>query len=253
MRVGADVARDLADLLVRDVDAVVAAEAEQQVVAGDAGDLLRLEAEQLGDAVVLVDDVVAGAEVGEARERATGRARWRAAGGGGRPACRGAARRRARARRSRAARARRRRSGRAARRPGSSISASIRRSSAAPPLGLAAVGEGDDDVEPLAERARRARSRPRRARARRGPAAAPRTRTAGPAGAGRARLAPSSESSGHALVAPDSAHVVGLPDEVGRAGRAAARGRPAASGGVVLVAGDGSVVVARLTSRSAAG
>src|SRR5581483_9480443 len=44
--VGADVARDLADLLVRDVDAVLAAEAEQQVVAGDAADLLRLEAEE---------------------------------------------------------------------------------------------------------------------------------------------------------------------------------------------------------------
>jgi len=42
---------------VRDEDAVVAAEAEQEVVAGDAGDLLRLEAEQLGDAVILVNDV----------------------------------------------------------------------------------------------------------------------------------------------------------------------------------------------------
>src|SRR5581483_9269938 len=64
-RVGADVARDLADLLVRDVEAVLAAEREEQVVAGDAGDLLRLEAEQLPDPVVLVDDVVAGAQVGE--------------------------------------------------------------------------------------------------------------------------------------------------------------------------------------------
>ena len=34
---------------------------------------LGLEAEELRDAVVLVDDVVAGAEVGEARERAAGR------------------------------------------------------------------------------------------------------------------------------------------------------------------------------------
>src|SRR5207237_6874488 len=57
--VRADVARDLPDLLVRHVEAVVAAEGEEQVVAGDAGDRLRLEAEQLADAVVLVDDVVA--------------------------------------------------------------------------------------------------------------------------------------------------------------------------------------------------
>ena len=70
LRVGADVARHLAELLVRDVQAVLAAEREQQVVARDAGDLLRLEAEQLADAVVLVDDVVAGAEVGERLERA---------------------------------------------------------------------------------------------------------------------------------------------------------------------------------------
>ena len=70
LRVGADVARDLADLLVRDVEPVLAAEGEEEVVARDAGDLLRLEAEQLADAVVLVDDVVAGAQVGERLERA---------------------------------------------------------------------------------------------------------------------------------------------------------------------------------------
>ena len=48
-RVGvrADVARHLADLLVGHIDAILAAEAEQQVVAGDAGDLPRLEAEEL--------------------------------------------------------------------------------------------------------------------------------------------------------------------------------------------------------------
>ena len=68
--VRADVARDLPELLVRDVEPVVPAEGEQEVVARDAGDLLRLEAEQLPDAVVLVDDVVAGAEVGERLERA---------------------------------------------------------------------------------------------------------------------------------------------------------------------------------------
>src|SRR6185436_633737 len=68
--VGADVLRDLPELLVRDVEAVLAAEGEEEVVARDARDLLRLEAEQLPDAVVLVDDEVAGAEVGEGGERA---------------------------------------------------------------------------------------------------------------------------------------------------------------------------------------
>ena len=69
--VGADVARDLADLLVRDVEPVVAPEREEEVVARDAGHRLRLEAEELADAVVLVDDVIAGPEVGEALERAS--------------------------------------------------------------------------------------------------------------------------------------------------------------------------------------
>ena len=63
--VGADVARDLAELLVRDVEPVLAAEGEQEIVARDAGDGVRLEPEQPADAVVLVHDVVAGAEVGE--------------------------------------------------------------------------------------------------------------------------------------------------------------------------------------------
>ena len=58
----------------RDVETVVAAEREQEVVARDAGDLLRLEAEQLADAVVLVDDVVAGAQVGERLQRAAAEA-----------------------------------------------------------------------------------------------------------------------------------------------------------------------------------
>ena len=53
----------------RDVEPVVAAEREEEVVARDAGDLLRLEAEELADAVILVDDVVADAEVGERRQR----------------------------------------------------------------------------------------------------------------------------------------------------------------------------------------
>ena len=72
--VGADVARDLAELLVRDVEAVLAAEGEQEVVAGDAGDRVRLEPEQAPDAVILVHDVVAGAQVGEGLQRATAEA-----------------------------------------------------------------------------------------------------------------------------------------------------------------------------------
>ena len=55
----------------RDVEAVVTPESKEQVVAGDTRDRLRLEAEQLADAVVLVDDVVAGAQVGEALERSS--------------------------------------------------------------------------------------------------------------------------------------------------------------------------------------
>ena len=54
----------------RDVQPVLAAEAEEEVVARDARDLLRLEAEQLPDPVVLVDDVVAGPEIGEGLEGA---------------------------------------------------------------------------------------------------------------------------------------------------------------------------------------
>src|SRR5207302_2456222 len=68
--VGTDVARHLAELLVWDVETVVAAEAEEEVVARDAGDLLRLEAEQLADPMVLVHDVVARAQIGERLERA---------------------------------------------------------------------------------------------------------------------------------------------------------------------------------------
>ena len=67
--VRADVLRDLAELLVRDVETVVAPESEEEVVPRDAGDLLRLEPEQLPDAVVLVDDEIAGPQVGEGGER----------------------------------------------------------------------------------------------------------------------------------------------------------------------------------------
>ena len=58
----------------RNIETVVTAEAQEEVVARDPGDLLRLEADQLGDAMVLVDDVVAGAEVREGLQRARPRA-----------------------------------------------------------------------------------------------------------------------------------------------------------------------------------
>ena len=68
LRVRADVARDLRDLLVRDVEPILAFEGEEEVVTGDSGDVLRLEAEQAPDPVILVHDVVADTEVGERLE-----------------------------------------------------------------------------------------------------------------------------------------------------------------------------------------
>ena len=64
--VGADVARDLRQLVDRHEDLVVALELEVEVVARDAGDGLGVEAGEARDAVVLVDDDVARAQVGEA-------------------------------------------------------------------------------------------------------------------------------------------------------------------------------------------
>jgi hypothetical protein len=55
---------------VRNVEPVLAAEGELQVIARDTGDLPCLEAEQLADAVVLVDDVVARPQLGERLEGA---------------------------------------------------------------------------------------------------------------------------------------------------------------------------------------
>ena len=66
----ADVAADLRELVDRHEDAVGAGELELEVVARDAADGLRVEARELGEAVVLVDDDVAGAEVGEGAQRA---------------------------------------------------------------------------------------------------------------------------------------------------------------------------------------
>ena len=216
VRVGADVARDLADLLVRDEDAVVAAEAEQQVVAGDARDLLRLEAEQLRDAVVLVDDVVAGAEVGEARERTAGR-RGRAR----RPAAEdlgvGEQRDAEVAPDEAAPRGRDgERRGPSGSSPGVSIGASTRRSRCALALRLAAMGERDDDVEALAEQAGELVLRLRE------PAGDERRplRVEGERLALRQRVELGravERDLRAALVAPDGAHLVRLPDEVGRA------------------------------------
>ena len=69
-RIGADVPRQLPDLLVRHEQPVLAAEREVEVVARDAGDRLGVEPEELPDTVVLVDDMVAHPQVGEARESA---------------------------------------------------------------------------------------------------------------------------------------------------------------------------------------
>src|SRR3954454_8815388 len=68
---GADVAADLRELVDRHEDAVGAGELQLEVVARDAADGLRLEAGELGEAVVLVDDDVAGPEVRERPERAS--------------------------------------------------------------------------------------------------------------------------------------------------------------------------------------
>ena len=78
MGVGAvtDVARDLRELVGGHVDAVVALVFEVQVVARHACDRAGLEAGETGDAVVLVDDDVARAQVGERAQRpAAARAR----------------------------------------------------------------------------------------------------------------------------------------------------------------------------------
>ena len=64
--VGADVAGDAVELVVRDVEAVAVGEGEREVVARQPGDGPRLEAGEAADAVVLVDDVVADLEVEEA-------------------------------------------------------------------------------------------------------------------------------------------------------------------------------------------
>ncbi len=71
----ADVAGDLGQLVGGREDPVVTAVAELEVVAGDAGDGLGLEAREAGDSVVLVDDVVAHSQVGEGRQPPSRRSR----------------------------------------------------------------------------------------------------------------------------------------------------------------------------------
>ena len=200
----------------RDVEPVLAAEADEEVVARDPCDLLRLEAEELPDPVILVDDEVAGAQVGEAwRARGRGGGR-RAAAACGRPGCRAAGRARARARRSRAAPARPRRgapasSGRSA--PVSSISASARRSrfcvrSASPACGkatttrLPAADEAGELLLGLGEPARGER-RPLRLEGER-------LRLRERVELGRALQPDRVEP----LLRPDAPHLVRLPDEV---------------------------------------
>ena len=90
----ADVARDLRELVDGHEDPVRALELELEVVAGDARDRLGVEAGEARDAVVLVDDEVAGAQVGERAQRAPA-AGARAARPGGGAAAGGRAGRRA--------------------------------------------------------------------------------------------------------------------------------------------------------------
>ena len=67
---GADVAADLGQLVDGHEHPVRAGVLEVQVVTGDAGDGLGVKAGEAGDAVVLVDDDVAGAQVREAAQDA---------------------------------------------------------------------------------------------------------------------------------------------------------------------------------------
>ena len=73
----ADVAGDLRQLLRRDQHPVAVAVLELEVVAGDPGDGAGVEAGEAGDAVVLVDDVLARGQVPERGEAATARRRRR--------------------------------------------------------------------------------------------------------------------------------------------------------------------------------
>ena len=77
---GADVPRDLRELIGRREDAVGAPVLELQVVAGDSAHGLRLEAGEAGDPVILVDHVVADPQVGERGQSPAGGRRGSRAG-----------------------------------------------------------------------------------------------------------------------------------------------------------------------------
>ena len=68
--VGADVARQLGQLVVRNEEAVLALELQVDVVPRDPADRLRVESEEAADAVLDVHDVIARPQIGRARERA---------------------------------------------------------------------------------------------------------------------------------------------------------------------------------------
>ena len=156
--VGADVARELGQLVVRDEQPVLALELEVDVVARDAADGLRVEAEEAPDAVLDVHHVVAGPQVGRTRERA--------AEAPGDRCARGAApeqllrRDDGKPRRRPDDAAAQRRDGeddaglvRAAGCPGSSSVASTRRRAELRALGVAAVRERDDHAQARAHQA----------------------------------------------------------------------------------------------------
>ena len=211
---------------------------EQQVVADDARDLLRLEADQLRDAVVLVHDVVARAQVGEARERAAdrrGRARRLAA-----EDLRVGQERDAEVAPDEAAARGRDREDEALRLDARREHLGLDAAQQVPlALGLAAVRERDDDVEPAAEQAVELVLRlGQPARGQRRPLRVERERLALRE---RVELGRALERQlVEALLGPDRAHLVGLPHEVGRAverqHEVVRSGRPA--GERILVVGE---------------
>ena len=193
-RIGADVARDLAELVVRHEELVLAPEGELDVVARDAGDRLDVEPQELADAVVLVHDVIAGTQIREARERATEAQRGR------RPRAaaedlRGGQQREPERRRHEPAP--RRRDAEVDAGPGGQALLGVEHprldatQTEQRTLGVAAVRERDDDPHARHRRARAARSRTPRGRGPPAPDAGPRAASA-PTRADRAARSPRS-------------------------------------------------------------
>ena len=69
LAIGADIARQLGDLLVWQIEAILTAEGKVEVVARHAADGACLKALEAPDAMILVDDDVAGAQITERRDR----------------------------------------------------------------------------------------------------------------------------------------------------------------------------------------